>query len=347
MKKNNPALFNTILLVISAVIFIASVVLLISSYQNNQEYEKESRITPSPTMAPPTIMAKPTEALLRVGSISKDVKTLQGKLKELGYYQGEIDGQFGGGTKDAVTLFQQQHGLTADGLAGASTLDMLYGPGAHTIQVTPIPSPPAIQAADIPQLVNRSNPLKDGYVPKSLVTLADTLTEGLAVLKDPQEQGVDAAVQALNDMLSAAHQDGLTLWQVSEGYRTWDEQRMLFNNEKQKLLTGEGTQQLLTETAAEIEAEKNVARPGTSEHQTGLAFDITVPERSFPSTDQARWLREHCWDYGFILRYPAGKEDVTGFQAEPWHIRYVGKDISPYLKQTGQVLEEYLETLNP
>lgn len=347
MRKLFKSPVNIILVILSIIILITSCILLVVSSRTNKTYELEAQITPAPSVAPPTLMSRPTEALLRIGSISKEVKTLQSRLKELGYYQGDIDGQFGGGTRDAVNLFQQQHGLSADGLAGADTLNMLYGPQAHTIQVTLVPSAPSIASADLPILVNRNSPLKNGYVPKNLVALKDILTLEQVVLKNQEKQAVDVAAQALLDMLNAAQQDGLMVWQISEAYRTWEEQRLLFNKEKNKYLGENGTAPALTETAAEKEAEKNVARPGTSEHQTGLAFDLTVPERSFSSTEQARWLRENCWNYGFILRYPAGKEDITGFSAEPWHIRYVGKDISQYLQATGLVLEEYLDQVKP
>ncbi len=347
MRKAFKSPSNIVLLVLSVLIVIASLVLLYMSFQTNKAYDIEVKITPSPSIAPPTLASRPTEALLRMGSISTDVKALQSRLKQLGYYQGDVDGQFGGATRDAVSLFQQQHGLASDGLAGADTLNMLYGSSAHTIQVTPVPSPPSLPAADLPILVNRTNSLKDGYVPKNLVLLKDILTQEQVVLKNAEKQAVDIAAKALSEMLTAAQTDGVMVWQVSEAYRTWDEQRLLFTNEKNKYLGETGTEPALTETAAEKQAEKHVAKPGTSEHQTGLAFDLTVPDRSFSSTEQARWLRDNCWDHGFILRYPPGKEEVTGFSAEPWHIRYVGKDISKYMQLTGLVLEEYLERVKP
>lgn len=90
-------------------------------------------------------------------------------------------------------------------------------------------------------------------------------------------------------------------------------------------------------------ARKLVAAPGCSEHHTGLAFDITVPGTSFGGTKQAKWLEEHCWEWGFILRYPADKTAITGITNEPWHFRYVGTDAAMEMRETGECLEEYVE----
>ena len=102
----------------------------------------------------------------------------------------------------------------------------------------------------------------------------------------------------------------------------------------------------------EEEAAKWVAIPGTSEHNTGLATDIVSSdwytynsdlEQSFEETDTFKWLYEHCADYGFILRFPKGKESVTGIVYEPWHYRYVGKDVAKYIMENDLTLEEFWE----
>ena len=90
-----------------------------------------------------------------------------------------------------------------------------------------------------------------------------------------------------------------------------------------------------------------VAKPGTSEHQTGLALDVSSPEvdyeleEIFAETPEGKWLAVYAPMFGFILRYPKGKENITGYAYEPWHIRYVGKSLSLYLSLTGMTLEEY------
>jgi D-alanyl-D-alanine carboxypeptidase len=92
------------------------------------------------------------------------------------------------------------------------------------------------------------------------------------------------------------------------------------------------------------------ARPGTSEHQLGLAVDFvdtrywTLDEKQAELPAQ-KWLMEHCWEYGFILRYPSEKSEITGIIYEPWHYRYVGREIALEIRDAGLTLEEYLETL--
>ena len=90
------------------------------------------------------------------------------------------------------------------------------------------------------------------------------------------------------------------------------------------------------------EADTYSARPGHSEHQTGLALDINYADSWFDNTAEARWIAENCADYGFILRYPKGKEDKTGYMYESWHVRYVGKELARKVTDSGLCLEEYL-----
>ena len=98
------------------------------------------------------------------------------------------------------------------------------------------------------------------------------------------------------------------------------------------------------------EAGRWVAVPGTSEHQTGLAVDLVsasyqVLNRKQEQTKEQKWLMEHCWEYGFILRFPSDKSDVTGIGYEPWHYRYVGKETALAMRDSGLCLEEYLTAL--
>lgn len=90
-----------------------------------------------------------------------------------------------------------------------------------------------------------------------------------------------------------------------------------------------------------------MATPGESEHQTGLAIDVTNPSRCFDKTSvEAQWIDNNAYKYGFILRYPENKEDVTGYNYEPWHIRYVGKDVAKKIYINSKTLEEYLAYYN-
>ena len=140
--------------------------------------------------------------------------------------------------------------------------------------------------------------------------------------------GVDlTAKSALDAMFAAAEKDGIKLW-VESGYRSYELQTTVYTS----YVSREG------QTAAD----RYSARPGFSEHQTGLAFDLNSFDYGFADTPEGRWLVEHAWEYGFILRYPSDKEDITGFAYEPWHVRYVGYETAKTLHDSGQVIEEYL-----
>lgn len=129
---------------------------------------------------------------------------------------------------------------------------------------------------------------------------------------------------------------------VRGSFRTQAQQEELFQNKKNQYLeAGESDEQ------AELDAATVVAYPGTSEHQLGLAIDICSSEDAVLDEAQAdtktqQWLMENCWDYGFILRYPDGKQDITGIIYEPWHYRYVGKEVAQKIQQENLCLEEYL-----
>ncbi len=125
---------------------------------------------------------------------------------------------------------------------------------------------------------------------------------------------------------NAASQQGLNIW-LSSGYRSYDYQAQIYNN----YVARDG----------QAAADTYSARPGYSEHQTGLAIDVNQIDDSFIGTPEAVWLENHCHEYGFILRYPQGKQDITGYKYESWHIRYVGTDMSYAIHNSGLTLEEY------
>lgn len=299
-------------------------------------------VTPDPSQPTPT----PTPALLRTGAQGQEVEKLQTRLKELGYYTGEVDGQFGSGTKAAVILFQSQHGLDADGIVGPATQELIYSSNAHKIVVTPTPSPSptpdpsASIAAQTPILVNRDNPVPDDYQPRNLVYMKDECPSDVVTIKGSETQGEKEAVDALVVMLKAAQADGVKTWQVSAGYRSVAYQKELFNKQVSEYMS-QGKSKKDATSATRL----TVADPGTSEHHTGLAFDITVPGTTFKGTAQSQWLNTHCWEYGFIIRYEEDKQKITGYVAEPWHIRYVGLPHSTIIRDHGWCLEEYIESL--
>lgn len=344
-------------LAVLAALAVAAVILGLQVTQLAGRTAEEARTTPTPVPVAGNVMqvtidpSQPTpEPILRAGSEGEEVKELQARLQTLGYYTGEIDGQYGPGTREAVRLFQEQNGLGADGIFGGETRAALYSAQARPITLTPSPDPTATAAPTIagaaagfredglPLLVNQANPLPEGYQPQELVNMTDYCDGSLVKIKGSGIEGERVAVDALLVMLQAAHAEGITVWQVSAGYRSVAYQQQLLDDK-----IYEYRQQGFSGANARSAALKTVAAPGSSEHHTGLAFDITVPGVAFKGTQQAQWLAENCWDYGFILRYQADKEAITGITAEPWHVRYVGVEHALIMRDENLCLEEYID----
>lgn len=140
--------------------------------------------------------------------------------------------------------------------------------------------------------------------------------------------GVDAtAYDALKQLQNGANANGYDMPLLS-GYRSFDYQVSLYNN----YVARDG----------QAAADRYSARPGYSEHQTGLAFDIGELDNNYGNTPAGQWLAEHAHEYGFIIRYPQEKESVTGYMYEPWHVRYLGTDLASSIYASGLALEEYL-----
>ena len=290
----------------------------------------------------PTATPSPTPEIktLSSGAQGEEVEKLQTRLQELGFYTGKIDGDYGKGTKSAVQVFQKQHSLAADGIAGEKTLAMLYSDQAKQIVVTPTPAAIPVLGGSLPVLVNKEHPIDADFVPADLVDMSAYCDTSLVKIKYSGTQGVREAVDALQEMLRAAKDDGVTNWQVSAAYRSYADQQSIFESNVKSYMNNKG----LSRSQAVSATRLTVADPGSSEHHTGLAFDMTVPGTStFLGTKQCTWLHAHCWDYGFIIRYTDEKQDITGFMGEEWHIRYVGKEHSLNMKDTGLCLEEYLQ----
>ena len=278
--------------------------------------------------------------VLKKGSKGEDVKQLQERLIELGYDPGEPDGAFGNGTRDAVIAFQRRNGLDADGQAGPKTLEKLYSDEAVRMRIAE-PIPADVLSTDLPVLVNKLYPVDESFVPADLVLLTDMLDENLVRVKYPETQAVRRAAEALKEMLEAAAGDGITGWQVSAAYRSYADQQGILNAKINDYLK---KNKEWSTGRARSAALHTVAEPGYSEHHLGLAIDINVPGAfSFKGTKQCTWLHEHCWEYGFIIRYPEDKEKITGYTAEAWHIRYVGTEHSLLIRDLGLCLEEYLD----
>ncbi len=175
----------------------------------------------------------------------------------------------------------------------------------------PVVEEPALEEPKIPKdewfmiLVNKENPLSEDFSVETAVV-------------DGNGRVVDARIFAdLSAMISAGESEGLD-FVIQTAFRTYAKQKEFF------------------------EAGTTTAAPGTSEHNSGLAVDISCASGYFEGSPEEAWLLEHAHEYGFILRYPEGKEDITGFEHEPWHFRYVGKEQAALIKESGLCLEEYL-----
>ena len=142
-------------------------------------------------------------------------------------------------------------------------------------------------------------------------------------------------VGAYWDLVNAAKADGLNIYPIS-GFRPHSTQVSLFNARLSRPET--------TAMPIEAEAARHVAKPGTSEHELGLAVDFnSVDESYFRNTAEAKWLAAHCAEYGFVIRYPEDKESVTGIIYEPWHLRFVGVKHAKRMNELNMCLEEYYE----
>ncbi|MCG1027398.1 D-alanyl-D-alanine carboxypeptidase family protein [Virgibacillus halodenitrificans] len=180
-------------------------------------------------------------------------------------------------------------------------------------------------------LVNKQHALPADYIPKDLVTpkVRFPFTEDL-----PKKQMRQVAATALEKMFAAADKAGLDLFAQS-GYRSYERQDSIFASNVNE--------------HGEEAANKFSARPGESEHQTGLTMDVTSPDINygltieFGKTDEGKWIKKHAAEYGFIIRYPKGKENITKYQYEPWHLRFVGKEAAKEIMTKGITLEEYVK----
>ena len=187
----------------------------------------------------------------------------------------------------------------------------------------------SVEEADLLTLVNPWNSINEDYVPP------------LASLNDSTELD-ERALEALISLLEDCREAGNAPY-VCSAYRSWETQNSLYEDKVGRVVASG-----IDESLARIEAAREVARPGTSEHQLGLAFDIidssyTVLDEAQEDTSTQKWLMENSWRYGFILRYPEGKSEITGIIYEPWHYRYVGVDAAEDIYKSGLCLEEWLE----
>lgn len=173
-------------------------------------------------------------------------------------------------------------------------------------------------------IINKERNLPSDFKPDDLVVPNVDLMKDLYLRKE--------AANAIEEMFNAASDEGISL-KIGSGFRSYSYQETLFNN----YVSRDGIE----------EANKYSAKPGQSEHQTGLAADIASKseycylKNCFKDTDEGIWLSENAYKYGFVLRFMEGKEEITGYIFEPWHYRYIGKEEAKKVYDSGKTLEEY------
>ncbi len=185
-------------------------------------------------------------------------------------------------------------------------------------------------------LVNRQNTIDGAYVPSDLVDIR-------ASRSDRTERMVETAEMALQALYIEMRAAGYTDVSVTSGYRSYDKQEYLYN-----LYTENEMKAGISRAEAQKIVDTYSAKPGTSEHQTGLCVDmhnLGSASQRFAQQEVYTWLIENCYKFGFILRFPEGKEDITGYSFEPWHYRFVGRYHASEMHRLDMCLEEYIEHL--
>ena len=183
----------------------------------------------------------------------------------------------------------------------------------------------SIELNKVDILVNKYNYLKEDYIPENLEKLDKYSSRTIYLVKEAKDNFIKMCDQAKKENLSI---------RAISGYRDYNYQKALYDSYTQK---------------DKENVDKYSAKPGYSEHQTGLAVDvdnIKTNYESFENTKEFKWMQENSYKYGFILRYPKGKENITGYNYESWHYRYVGKKITKILKKKNLTLEEYKKNNN-
>lgn len=219
--------------------------------------------------------------------------------------------------------------LTGTVLASALLLSAV--PAALAAPADDLPAVESSELSDASSLLALINPTTQlspvHYTPTNLVSVGGT---GLTLRPE--------AADAVEDLIADARAAGHSIKLLS-AYRSYSRQAALFNQYQSKYGTAY--------------AERISARPGTSEHQLGLAADLGYTssqaelKEAFGQTPAGIWIAEHANDYGLIIRYPQGKEEITGYKYEPWHVRYIGKEHAKALAESGaETYEEYVKMLS-
>ncbi len=209
---------------------------------------------------------------------------------------------------------------------------------AYEYAIDIIPYADAVNSENL-LIVNKKYHIEESFVPSNLVDVTYTR-------KDRDKGKMDkTAEKALCALLEEAYYYGYNDVTVTSAYRSYSSQAWYFNYYiEREMASGKSREQ------AEAAVLTYSARPGTSEHQTGLCVDmhnLPAANQSFGNTEAGKWLAANAHRFGFIIRYPNGKEDITGYSYEPWHFRFVGIKHSSVMYEEGLCLEEYLEKYYP
>lgn len=282
--------------------------------------------------------------LMQLNDKNDNVVELKEALKKIGYTPTNGD-EFDEQTKEQIKDFQSQipdipttgryDRETFDALnyalvIGSSDIEPGSGFSSKNITTSTKESITIENVSSMLVLVNKYHALPDAYKPKDLITpdVPFPFSEDL-----PKKKMRKKAAHALEDLFKRAKKEKLELYGQS-GYRSYDRQSTIFEqNVKSK---------------GEKKANNLSAKPGQSEHQTGLSIDVSAKsvdyriDEDFGDSKEGQWLKEHAYESGFIIRYPKGKESITKYNYEPWHIRYVGKNAAEVIHSKNITLEEYL-----
>jgi len=239
-----------------------------------------------------------------------------------------------------VESWGEAKGLNAQGFEGIVMEEDVYyeevpaeAPVEESAESTPEPTPeptPALPEFDLTSweliLVNADNRLESNWTPPTVITVSDS--------QCPIDSRIEEPLMA---MAQACKDEGLSIY-LSSGYRSYSEQAANFT----RVCNNNGVSD-----GKDAQGYYITMPAGGSEHQTGLAVDITdryyeIKDSSIENTDTFKWLKEHCTEYGFILRFPSDKKEITGVMYEPFHFRYVGVEAAKYITENNLCLEEFV-----
>ncbi len=263
---------------------------------------------------------------IAMGASGKDVRLVQEALAaiEPDFPEENITGYFGEETFAALREYQKKEGLEETGVLDTATRESLNA--LYFSELCPEGDGDTFED-EIMVHVNKEDALPKRYVPQDLVDISQVVkTIGIVCLKKD-------AVIPLKNMFKAAKKDGLEL-AVTSGFRKPEIQNILY--------------WIWTAYEGDL-AKDHVAEPRHSEHQLGTAVDLSGASNSnksadpaFEHTEESAWLKAHAYEYGFIMSYPEGKKDITGYEYEPWHYRYVGKENAAKIHKKKLTIEEHL-----